>query len=177
MLIYGAWLIGLGWLAWTSPDPVISRPQFQAASAVIVGRVIPDGAGGWQVRVLERIKPSSAKAWQELQRQLFQPIHVAPTKPPTIEPAPIQLGQPEAVEQAEEYLRVANIEQAQGWQGSGDYVLPLALPPGSRAWHIAPLPQGPGMFGLQHPIRRIYPNSASVRRQLQKFAREFQAIE
>ncbi|GBD36646.1 hypothetical protein HRbin36_01771 [bacterium HR36] len=156
---YGLWLALLAWLASTSPDVVISRPQLELAPLVIVGRVLPDGAGGQQVRVVERIKPHSQEAWQQIWQSVRHPVNQD-------KPTDLKHGAQEEMNAEAEYLRVADLEAAPGWQGIGDYVLFLMPSGRDDRWALVPIPRSAGEFVVLDEQPRIYPATPGVLRQV-----------
>lgn len=165
---YCAWLAVLGWLAWTAPDTVVSHPQIEAAPVVIIGRVVPDGAGGWQVRIVERLKPKDPQIWHQLLALQSKDLDLArPAKP-----AADSSAQPTSLHDVEEnQIYVAGIERAQGWQGSGEYLLALFPASDGPAWQIASWPRYPGVFPSLGQTGRIYPATPGVLRQVRTLLR------
>lgn len=62
-------------------------------------------------------------------------------------------------------IHVPRLEQVAGWEGVGEYVLPLRAQ--ASGWQIAEVPNSLGLISRMEPRRRIYPASASVLRQIQ----------
>ncbi len=62
-------------------------------------------------------------------------------------------------------IHVPRLEQASGWAGVGEYVLPLRAQ--ASGWQIAEVPNSLGLIPRREPRRRMYPASASVWRQIQ----------
>lgn len=61
-------------------------------------------------------------------------------------------------------VEVTNLHQAVGWQGPGEYILPLI--PVGNAYQVAPTPPSPGYPGRQLSVYHIYPRTAETMRQL-----------
>ncbi|MCS7167895.1 MAG: hypothetical protein NZ914_09740 [Gemmatales bacterium] len=162
--VYALWLAALAWLAWTSPGGVVVRAQLQAAPAVVIGRVVPDGAGGWQVRILERLKPVSQEDWLRLLHDSTRQQRES-KKPPANGKS--QDHDQIAAEggETEVYLPIVGIERSPGWQGTGDYLLALVPPQGGKPWRIAPAVVYPGVFTQADDHRPVYPATPSIRRQ------------
>lgn len=137
--IYCVWLLALVLLAWTSPAEVVSRSQLGLAAAVLRGRVLPDGNGGWQTQVMEIFKAP--------------PAHAIPGQDG------IAVG---------ERLCVQRIDQADGWQGIGEYILPLQPLADQSGWQVAPVPDYFGVLPRRETQRRIYLASAAVVRQVRQ---------
>jgi hypothetical protein len=59
---------------------------------------------------------------------------------------------------------VVNLPGAQGWEGPGDYILPLGRD--GKVYRVVAIPRSPGFDGPPDHRTRIYPATAETERQL-----------
>lgn len=145
-VLFVGWMSWLGYLAATSGDAIVlSRPQLLVSSAHITAKL---------TAAQDSATPSTAVTVQK--------IHWAP-------------GTHDNLKEGAE-LTISNLEscgRAQGWQGSGLYILPL-LRTENGSYVITPTPPSPGYIALPDPRNthdprlRIYPETPHTLRQLEK---------
>lgn len=80
--------------------------------------------------------------------------------PPRVEVVVVSWPETTAVKPGE-VLTVTNLEDADGWQGPGEYI--LALTREGDVWRLTPTPPSPGYNGGSP---RVYPATTETRRQL-----------
>jgi hypothetical protein len=64
-------------------------------------------------------------------------------------------------------IKVVNLAECDGWDGPGDYILPLE--PSGKAYQVVPTPRSPGFEPSRPGNRpRIYKDTPQTRRQLEE---------
>jgi hypothetical protein len=150
--LLSAWLIYLGWLAFTRPlqapgyPLVVSRPQILASELDVIGEIeeLAPEDKPTRVKVVEVLaapEGDATKAGDVLEVNNLRDCH------------PVQRG------------KVSETPAPKDCPGPGKYLMPLRkIPAAPGKYDVTPVPQSPG-FRPELLVRRVYPDGAEVRAQ------------
>jgi hypothetical protein len=162
-LLFAAWMGYLAHLVLESRSPVIlSRPQFLIANVVVTADVQQPADAPVQVTIRKVWWPHALADHLTGQTiylpsavPVYQGCTAALVVPPFVNPAAsifVALQAPAAL----------YVTACEGWQGPGQYILPLEQVSG-KSFRVAPIPPSPGFY---MPRPRIYPDTPEVEAQL-----------
>jgi hypothetical protein len=159
-LLFASWI---GWLVYlaltTTGTPILSRPQFLVSNLFVIADLTGDEHPDPTATVEEVFWSADERQDQKLQKQQVAVIHLPRCGP------------------------------KEGWQGPGQYILPLTRRKSGKnfTYEVTPTPRSPGYPSPYHPGNsayspytsgppRIYPATRQTMRQLEQIRDEYGRI-
>jgi hypothetical protein len=146
-LLFAGWIGYLAYMVITDRQAVVlSRPQILVASAVVVAEVKEsNGKADPQVKVLEvRRADRREDEWQKLVGEIITLRHASPDRTDW------------------------TLDQAHGWRGPGQYLIPLDGSPESRSFAVVDLTSRSPGYNMKSSQPFIYPNVEQASQQLER---------